>query len=113
MIHKPLAAAAIVAASIITPTPASSYSTASTPVIVTAIKLFPTYTVTTTVTLDAEAVVTVTSEALRHPRELEYSAVLPAGSHTIQVPCKSTRLPHEWTVNIGGERASRAALKCE
>ena len=103
----------LVAASVLAPTPASSYSTASTPVVHTAIKLFPVYAVRTTVTLDTESVVVITSEALRHPREVEYSATLPAGTHDLSVPCKSTRLPHEWTVTIDGERASRASLKCE
>lgn len=95
------------------PTNVSGYSTATKPVIRTEMKLFPAYYVEATVYLDSESVITMTSEALRHPIELEYSAVLPAGEHKISVKCKSTRLPHDWRIKINGDLVSASSLKCE
>jgi hypothetical protein len=78
---------------------------------------FNDYQVRTTVTLDTATRVVVTSEAYRHPREVEFDQVLPAGTHAVEIDCRSTRLPHSWvvtfTVGTTTTRVGSASLKCE
>lgn len=97
----------------VVPSASIALSTATVPKLTPVASILPRYEVRTTVTLDTEVEVVVTSEAYRHPIEVEYRKVLPAGTHAIAVRCTSTRLPHDWKVYIGGVRVTQASLKCE
>jgi plastocyanin len=68
------------------------------------------YRVEATVTADPGQTVTLTSEAYRHPVQVEATMI---GGGTVSAKCTPTVLPHTWRVVVDGVVvASTSGIKC-